>query len=58
MEGGETSWRDVVDAFVESVDLHLMADVPLGLMLSLRVWTPRRLPGRLPRLAETGLFHT
>ncbi len=31
---GETSWRDVVDAFVESVDLHLMADVPLGLMLS------------------------
>lgn len=34
MEEGETSWRDVVDAFVESVDLHLMADVPLGLMLS------------------------
>ena len=29
-----TSWRDVVDAFVESVDLHLMADVPVGLMLS------------------------
>ena len=28
-----TSWRDVVDAFVESVDLHLMADVPVGLML-------------------------
>ena len=34
------SWRranpprgDVVDAFVESVDLHLMADVPVGLML-------------------------
>lgn len=24
----------MVDAFVESVDLHLMADVPLGLMLS------------------------
>ena len=25
MEGGDV-WRDVVDAFVESVDLHLMAD--------------------------------
>lgn len=30
----ETTWRDVVDAFVESVDGHLMSDVPLGLMLS------------------------
>lgn len=29
-----TRWTDVVEAFVESVDLHLRSDVPLGLMLS------------------------
>lgn len=31
---GETSWADVVDAFVASVEAHLMSDVPIGLMLS------------------------
>lgn len=29
-----STWSDVVSAFVEAVELHLMSDVPLGLMLS------------------------